>query len=158
MLNQALIASVSAKARADARLPRLIAEYQRLASEAVEAMKRAYNRADLLRAWRTGAIKKSGKLAKRHIGYEFHGAGCRFQVAKQIVDVDFGPKGQHDGFDAWRLWLLADSSSGYADLDLPAIERGLAALEARRIIKKIGHGDRECLYHLTKVKSAAIAG
>jgi hypothetical protein len=155
MPNQALIASDSDKAKANARLLRLIAEYQRLASEAVEAMKTAFNRSDLLRAWRTGVTKKSGKLPKGHISYEFHGAGCRFEIGRQIIDVDFGPKGRHDGFDAWRLWLLADSSAGYSNLDLSAIERGLAALEAKRMIKKNAHGDSDHLYYLTR--KAAVA-
>jgi len=155
MPNQALIASDSAKAKAEARILRLIGEYQRLANEAVEAMKQAYGRSNLLRAWRSGKIKKSGMLTKGRISYDFHGAGCRFEFGKHTVDVDFGPNERHDGFDAWRLWLLADSNPAYSDLDRSKVERALATLQAKGIIKKLEGGTSDHLYYLTKSNAGA---
>src|SRR5262245_44469003 len=49
-----------------------------------------------------GSLRGGGKYRK-------HGYGCTVETAKGEVDFDFGPQGEVDGFDAWRLWLFADA-------------------------------------------------
>src|SRR5438067_5207775 len=99
-------------------------------------MEQSYPMTDLLRASRKGELQKEGDLPAIGATYSFHGIGCRFQVGTSVVNIDFGPDGRHDGFDAWRLWLFADSQ-GERGLDLPSIKAGLRVLETERIVQKI---------------------
>lgn len=61
---------------------------------------------DIRRLWRTNAIKRCGKVA-RGVKYELHGIGCRINFSTGSVDFDYGPNGEINGFDTWRLYNFA---------------------------------------------------
>jgi hypothetical protein len=63
-----------------------------------------------------------------------------------VVDVDFGPKGRFDGFDAWRLHKYAKSAFEWPDLTLSKIENGLRELENSKLIFRPGWELSEHLY------------
>jgi hypothetical protein len=60
--------------------------------------------------------------------------GCRFEISGRIIEVDFGPSGRHDGFDAWRLQQYAESAFEWLDLRSAAINRSLRSLESTGLI------------------------
>ncbi len=56
-----------------------------------------------LKAWRMNIITQKG-LIDENLSYEFHGVGCTFLLnGEYLVDFDFTPDRQHNGFDLWRL-------------------------------------------------------
>ena len=131
----------------------LIADYRRAASMAVNGLKLQSDAADLLRAWRAGELPKSGPLKSPKGRYTFHGVGCRFQIARRIIDVDFGPNGRHDGFDSPRLSLYAESSFEWNDFTPERIEEGLLDLEAAGLIVKPESEPSPHLYYLRRPSS-----
>jgi hypothetical protein len=67
--------------------------------------------------------------------YSFHGIGCCFEKDGVVTDMDFGPDGCTEGFDAWRLSLFAESL-GKANLTVDHIQEALNALaSAGEIVK-----------------------
>jgi hypothetical protein len=92
------------------RLLTLISEYQLHVLGFVQAFRRRFGVEDILGAWLRGEVPQHGTLDDRYeTRFEFHGVGCRFQSVRGEVDFNFGPGGRHDGFDGWRLWLVAQS-------------------------------------------------
>ncbi|WP_434590577.1 hypothetical protein J3Q09_18750 [Pseudomonas sp. R4-83] len=61
---------------------------------------------DIRRLWRTKAIKRCGRVT-RGVKYELHGIGCRINLSTGTVDFDYGPNGEINGFDTWRLYNFA---------------------------------------------------
>ena len=61
---------------------------------------------DIRRLWRTKAIKRCGKVT-RGVNYELHGIGCLINLSTGSVDFDYGPNGEINGFDTWRLYNFA---------------------------------------------------
>jgi hypothetical protein len=109
----------------------LIQCYQQAALAAVEELRSQVGTVDLLRAVNSRAAPRQGILPSGKT-YEFHGVGCRFERDQQTVDVDFGPGGRCDGFDAWRLWMFAQKFVEWkAFHDLNLIRRGLEDLIAK---------------------------
>lgn len=114
----------------------LIHRYQQYVAEAIALFRTNLGvRGRLLRAWHRSllppdsmdedegpAIPQSGTLDPvREITYSFHGIGCRLNFGVHLVDFDFGPDQRYDGFDAWRLYLLAESLldlKEFADLNV----------------------------------------
>ena len=109
----------------DSTIIPLIHTYQQYVAEGIALFRSNLGvRGHLLRAWRRSslppdpaadakngpAIPQRGTLdTDRDITYSFHGAGCRLEFGDHMVDFDFGPDQRFDGFDAWRLHLLAES-------------------------------------------------
>jgi hypothetical protein len=112
----------------------LIANYQGSARATVAELQNIARTNDLLSARRRGKLPRTGRLPEPGGRYSFHGVGCRFEVAKRVIDVDFGPDGRHDGFDAWRLEKFADSAFEWSQLSARDIESGLKHLEVTRVI------------------------
>lgn len=91
-------------------LLRLISEYQLHVLGFVQAFHRRFGVDDFLGAWHEGKVPQRGTLDDKYeTRFEFHGVGCRFSSERGEVDFDFGPKGRYDGFDGWRLSILAQS-------------------------------------------------
>jgi hypothetical protein len=89
---------------------KLISEYQLHVLGFVNAFRNRFGVDDFLGAWHQGNVPQKGTLDDRYeTRYEFHGVGCRFSSERGEVDFDFGPDGRYDGFDGWRLWILAQS-------------------------------------------------
>ena len=77
--------------------------------------------------------------------YSFHGIGCRFEKDDITVDMDFGPNGRIDGFDAWRLCVFANDI-GSNDLTVEVLEESLAELVKAGLIVKSTSGLSGHLY------------
>lgn len=133
MLKLATTASVSDDRKASDVL-QLIADYQRAARAAVVGLKRQSAAANLLSAWKSGKLPRTGRLKQPRGRYSFHGAGCRFEISGRNIDVDFGPSGRHDGFDSWRLQQYAQSAFEWLDLHPKEIEQSLLNLESSGLI------------------------
>lgn len=96
----------------DARLARLIADYL----EAVEAAVAMLETSGIERpatniAWAKRRIPSAGELAGG-IPYLKHGYGCTVQLPQGTVEFDFGPRGEINGFDDWRLVVFAGGGLG----------------------------------------------
>ncbi|WP_192564098.1 DUF6896 domain-containing protein [Pseudomonas gozinkensis] len=61
---------------------------------------------DIRRFWHTKAIKRCGKVTGG-VKYELHGIGCFIHLPKETVNFDYGPNGEINGFDIWRLYNFA---------------------------------------------------
>jgi hypothetical protein len=82
----------------------LIQEYQKAAMELTALMQETYGVQDLFLAYRNAELPLSGVLQKPDKGtYKFHGGGCYLKLGRQRVDIDFGPNGAVDGFEAGKL-------------------------------------------------------
>ena len=56
-----------------------------------------------IKAWRMNIIPQKGQIDE-NISYEFHGIGCTFLLnGEYLVDFDFTPDRQHNGFNLWKL-------------------------------------------------------
>jgi hypothetical protein len=133
MLKQALTASASVNQNTSDVL-QLIADYQRAARAAVVGLKRQSATTNLINAWRSGKLRRSGRLRRPRGRYSFHGVGCRFEISGRNIEVDFGPLGRHDGFDSWRLQQYAQSAFEWLDIGPHEIERSLRNLESTGLI------------------------
>ena len=115
---------------AEQELLSLIHSYIGLVRRACDQMMRAFGTSDLLGAVHTGAIPREGAVAG--MTYQFHGVGCEVGIDGDLVDFDFGPEERCDGFDAWRLSLMAKSSHRWSDLaDEAKVKAVLERLEYR---------------------------
>ena len=144
----ATIAFASADPRS-ADVLQLIVDYQRAARAAVVGLKRQAGSANLLSSWRMGKLRQSGRLAQPRGRYSFHGTGCRFEISGRVLEVDFGPSGRHDGFDAWRLQQYAGSAFEWLDLHSSAINRSLRNLESTGLIVRPELDPSPHLYYFT---------
>ncbi len=120
--------------RSSSDVLQLIADYQRAARVAVGGLKRQTGTSNLLRAWKSEKISRSGRLVEPHGRYSFHGVGCRFEISGRIIDIDFGPAGRHDGFDADRLRKYANSAFEWLDMDDAHIDKSLRSFESSGLI------------------------
>ncbi|SMP44610.1 hypothetical protein SAMN06265222_1011164 [Neorhodopirellula lusitana] len=137
----------------DSAIIPLIHTYQRHVAEAIALFRTNLGvRGHLLRAWRRSllppdstdtedghAIPQRGVLdADRNITYSFHGIGCRLEFGGHTVDFDFGPDQRFDGFDAWRLHLLAESLPEFHHFsDVDIAQQHLSQLETNGRITKL---------------------
>ena len=91
----------------DARLIRLINDYQKVVHRSVELM-----RASGIAMPRSGSewartdMPQSGVLGQGSTYYK-HGFGCTVWLPTGAVDFDFGEHGEINGFDSWRLRSFA---------------------------------------------------
>jgi hypothetical protein len=65
---------------------------------------------NLLRGWRSGAIPQEGTTSSG-VAFRFHGVGCEFTSQQATIDIDFGPDGRCDGFDAIHIWRFANANA-----------------------------------------------
>lgn len=112
----------------------LVLAYRRCVDDAVAALQRQAGTATLLAAYWSGTLPKRARLNSPRGVYSFHGWGCRFQIARRVVDVDFGPDDRHDGFDVCRLHRYAESAFEWQHMRADRIESGLAALMAAGVV------------------------
>ena len=112
----------------DYALVTLIRCYLRAAESACTRLRAAHGVRDLLAAVCAGKIPREGVLDE-HTSFRFHGVGFEFRCRGVGVEVDLGPDGRCDGFDAWRLSLFAEQSPELArSWPLARVEAGLEAL------------------------------
>jgi hypothetical protein len=113
----------------------------------INRLRQSYQFENLLHAWRNGQIPTSGELPG-DVRYRFHGCGCEFSSQSGTVDLDFGPDGRCDGFDAWRVFQFTKSQSNCeAVLSLEDLNEGVRILEECGEVAKFGGGPSPHLYH-----------
>lgn len=59
--------------------------------------------------WASHRSKQHGQL-KNGVRYFKHGFGIDFEDEKWKITIDFGSKGEWNGFDSWKLFLFASSN------------------------------------------------
>jgi hypothetical protein len=84
----------------------LINDFISMVESSTLIFERKFGTRDIRRLWRTKAIKRCGRVT-RGVKYELHGIGCRINLSTGSVDFDYGPNGEINGFDTWRLYNFA---------------------------------------------------
>ncbi|QJI41403.1 hypothetical protein HKK52_10905 [Pseudomonas sp. ADAK2] len=87
-------------------LEQLIIDFLSKVDKATELFEKKFGTRSILRLWRTKKIERCGTVMD-NITYELHGVGCVVHLPEASIDFDYGPDGRIDGFDVWRLYLLA---------------------------------------------------
>jgi hypothetical protein len=126
----------------------LVSHFQRAAAALVGEFRKETKTKDLLRGWKQGRISKTGRLKRSKARYSFHGTGCRFELGGRTIEVEFGPSGRVDGFDAWRLEKYAASTFEWNGFAGERIQGGLQALEADGEIVRPGWEPTPEMYYL----------
>jgi len=84
----------------------LINDFISMVESSTLIFEKKFGTRDIRRLWRTKAIKRCGRVT-RGVRYELHGIGCRINLSTGTVDFDYGPNGEINGFDVWRLHNFA---------------------------------------------------
>jgi hypothetical protein len=84
----------------------LINDYISLVESSTLIFENKFGTRDIRRLWHTKVIKRCGRVT-RGVKYELHGIGCRINLQTGSVDFDYGPNGEINGFDIWRLYNFA---------------------------------------------------
>ena len=84
----------------------LINDFISMVESSTRTFEQKFGTRDIRRLWYTKVIKRCGKVT-RGVKYELHGIGCRINLSTGSVDFDYGPNGEINGFDTWRLYNFA---------------------------------------------------
>lgn len=125
----------------------LIKRYVAAVDRATHELRLQLGHSDLLAAAKNGLVPRSGRL--EGLRYTFHGVGCTVEFDDVCIDFDFGPRGRHGGFDAWRLSRFA-AQDGESGAESDEIQRGLDELVASGFIVKSEGLPSPHLYYLGK--------
>src|SRR5262249_32871108 len=132
----------------------LITKYSATAADVVAQFRQDCGQDDLLRAWRSRVLTQDGTMPSG-LKFCFHGCGCYFERGFLKIDVDFGPDGRCDGFDAWRLSLFAKENSLGRDWTFESVQAALNQLESARLIVRPEWLPSPHLYYRTEAFSVA---
>ncbi len=120
----------------------LIYDYIQCAKYMCDVLTSTYTEEEeLLRAYRLKLLPKSAEVEDLY--YNFHGMGCYFEFDGGTIDVDFGPGGRCDGFDAYRLQsylrdMPAEKQAYYKSIiDPKAFQREFIYLRRLGVIFKL---------------------
>jgi hypothetical protein len=111
-------------------LQNLIVAYQRAVASAVKLLQDAGVALPAsAQEWSTSG-PRNGRLGL-DARFQKHGFGCKVHVGDAVTDFDFGPNGEIDAFDAWRLfrfagdhgWVLPYSTHRELDVLLLELEK-----------------------------------
>jgi hypothetical protein len=116
----------------------LINDFISMVESSTLVFEKKFGTRDIRRLWRTEAIKRCGRVT-RGVKYELHGIGCRINLSTGSVDFDYGPNGEINGFDVWRLYNFArERPSKYKKYcDKKNIEKELEEYINLKKIKKL---------------------
>lgn len=116
----------------------LINDFIAMVESSTLVFERKFGTRDIRRLWRTKAIKRCGRVT-RGVKYELHGIGCRINLSTGSVDFNYGPNGEINGFDVWRLYNFArERPSKYKKYcDKKNIEKELEEYINLKKIKKL---------------------
>jgi hypothetical protein len=130
-------------------LIRVIEDYLEQSSYLIDQLKKTTGKSDLMRAWRSGQLEKSGQIDE--LIYEFHGVGIYIEKNGYGVEIDFLPEGKVGGFDSWRLWqFVKKSPEKYQGLESQeTISRALDAEQEDGSIAKVASTN---LYQLSRYR------
>src|SRR5471030_2553125 len=87
-------------------LEKLIVDFLSKVEKAAVLLQEKFGTRCILRLWHSKKIEQCGTISD-NITYELHGVGCAVYLPEACIDFDYGPNGRTDGFDVWRLYLLA---------------------------------------------------
>ena len=87
-------------------LEELILDFLSKVETATSLLERKFGTRCILKLWRSNQIERCGTITG-NITYELHGVGCAVYLPEACIDFDYGTDGRTDGFDVWRLYLLA---------------------------------------------------
>ncbi|WP_419711299.1 DUF6896 domain-containing protein [Pseudomonas sp. NFX224] len=87
-------------------LEQLILEFLSKVERATTLLEEKFGMRCILGLWRSNKIERCGTITG-NITYELHGVGCAVYLPEACIDFDYGTDGRTDGFDVWRLYLLA---------------------------------------------------
>jgi hypothetical protein len=87
-------------------LEHLIVDFLSKVEKAAALLEAKFGTRCILRLWHTKKIERCGTIIGS-VTYELHGVGCAVYLPEACIDFDYGPEGRTDGFDIWRLYLLA---------------------------------------------------
>jgi len=87
-------------------LEQLIFDFLAKVEKSTALLEEKFGTRCILELWRTNKIERCGTIVG-DITYELHGVGCAIYLPEACVDFDYGTDGRIDGFDVWRLYLLA---------------------------------------------------
>ena len=90
----------------DQTLDALINDFIAMVETSTLIFEEKFGTRDIRRLWHTKAIKRRGRVT-RGVKYELHGIGCRINLSTGSVVFDYGPNGEINGFDTWRLYNFA---------------------------------------------------
>lgn len=140
-------------------ISKLISDYLDAANDVASQMKSTYGIDDLWSAYVGGHLPKTGAISKLEGGtYRFHGAGCYFQFRDVQIDIDFGPHGSVDGFDAWRLVRFARETLGSEQFDLDSVKTELSRMnQSGELVKKLDWS-RELYFLANNPERSAASG
>ncbi|UST97126.1 DUF6896 domain-containing protein [Pseudomonas siliginis] len=116
----------------------LINDFIAMVESSTLVFERKFGTRDIRRLWRSKAIKRCGRVT-RGVKYELHGIGCRINLSTGSVDFNYGPNGEINGFDVWRLYNFArERPSKYKKYcDKKIIEKELEEYINLKKIKKL---------------------
>ncbi|MCV2220511.1 DUF6896 domain-containing protein [Pseudomonas mercuritolerans] len=116
----------------------LINDFIAMVESSTLVFEKKFGTRDIRRLWRTKAIKRCGRVT-RGVKYELHGIGCRINLSTGSVDFNYGPNGEINGFDVWRLYNFArERPSKYKKYcDKKIIEKELEEYINLKKIKKL---------------------
>ena len=129
-------------------LLKLISDYQAAVARAVSELKSGgIQLPESNLGWVANRIPQHGVLPSGAT-YAKHGYGCHLVLAEGEVDFDFGPSGEIDGFDGWRLWRYAEPRSGvYGPTSYVALDKQLKLLHSQGVLRKDSQGSLYYLRH-----------
>jgi hypothetical protein len=100
--------STSSLATVDTPLHSLIIDYRNAVYRAALKLRRGGISMPISNfVWATSRMPAAGTLPSGAT-YRAHGYGCKVFMEEGEIDLDFGDKGEINGFDAWRLWRFAE--------------------------------------------------
>jgi hypothetical protein len=105
----------------------LISAYLAEIAAAIEDLRDAFPDLDNIHDWKRLAIPREGVLPSGR-KFFFHGIGCRFELDADDVDVDFGPNGETNGFDAWRILCFQKNRETAMEMTRAEIEHALSEM------------------------------
>lgn len=120
-------------------LDKLIAAYQSRVLRAAALLRQSgIPMPETTMQWVTNGISRRGQL-EGGIDYLKHGYGCTVNLADGVIDFDFGPNGELDGFDAGRLTEFAGYDlPQYGFADAAALQLGLKAAQTAGSLLTLG--------------------
>ncbi|MBU1431851.1 hypothetical protein KKF91_15020 [Myxococcota bacterium] len=120
----------------------LIHHYLSAANSLISRLVADYQIPDLLTGRRIGTVPRTGVSASG-IEFRFHGAGCWLTDGDTIVDLDFGPDGSTNVFDAWRLHVYSEDQPDLAGVRTQTeVQDGLAALLIAGRLAQVGDSNQ----------------
>jgi hypothetical protein len=109
---------------------------------------------DPLLLYHSGEISKTNTIMlnnRNHVHYDFHGKGCRLKFLEESIKVDFdyGPNGEINLFDPWRIFVFLKENKIVDAISLTQVKEKFSRLENEGYIEPVGDKEENKQYFLT---------